>query len=172
MIRNPRKELDDGVVRIREIRAQDSEDLYRWRMHPRIRTGFRNNEVGSKEDHEQLISGYFSAENTDCWFIAEARGFAIGTLALVKFSTDCSECELGRVIIAPEYWGLSYARRALRLLAEYGWLIGVRRIRAEIWDQNRPALAQARRLGFVKDHSYVYRARRFLVFVLRSDRQQ
>lgn len=139
--------VSDGTVTLREIRLDDSGDLYRWRMDPRSRPMFRTSEEVPYAAHEQLVRRYFDPASQDQWFIIEAAGKAVGTVALYDFGGD-GACEWGRLVIEPARRRSGYARRALALLIEHARRLGVSRLRCEVLRENAAALGLYLDLGF------------------------
>ena len=150
-----------GTLRLREVGSTDAENLYRWRMEPSARAMFRDAEELSLVSHRAFIASYFRCECTDHWFVIEVEGRPVGTIALHDFSADRTEAEWGRFVIAPEYRGQGWGRRALRLLLDYSRAIGVRRLRCEVLASNSTAASLYRSLGFADDGSYELGGRRF-----------
>jgi RimJ/RimL family protein N-acetyltransferase len=155
-------EISGGEVRLREVTPGDSADLYRWRMEPDARAMFLNTGVVPFEVHQAFLARYFQRDNTDRWFVIEARGEPVGAIALYEVSADGTEAEWGRFVIAPEHRGRGWGRRSLALLIEYARSIGMRRLRCEVLAGNATAARLYQRLGFAETGSYEEGGRRFL----------
>ncbi len=172
MIRHGPSRLADGDLVLREISPADSERLYRWRMDPANRPMFRDTALVPFDRHERFVARYFEADNTDCWFVIEAGGVPVGTIALYGLSADRAEGEWGRLVIDAGHRGRGYGKRALGLLIRYAREIGVRRLRCEVLSGNDAAEKLYRAMGFEEVASHEYGGRRFLelVAVLSGDR--
>lgn len=166
MIAHGAREAGDGVVRLREVRADDAERLYRWRMDERSRAMFRSTEKVPFAVHERFMERYFSEGNTDRWFVIEAEGAPVGTITLYGFSADGREAEWGRLVVDPDLRGRGYARRALALVIEHARGLGVRRLRCEVLEGNDVAAGLYRQAGFLPDGLEEAGDRRFLQLAL------
>jgi dTDP-4-amino-4,6-dideoxygalactose transaminase/RimJ/RimL family protein N-acetyltransferase len=151
-----------GALRLREVTAADAEELYRWRMEPTARAMFRNTGIVPFDTHRTLVERYLQPECTDHWFVIEAEGRRVGTIALYSVSADGRKAEWGRFVIAPEHRGQGWGRRALRLLVDHARALGVRRLRCEVAADNPGAEGLYRSLGFADDGAYEVEGRRFL----------
>lgn len=139
-------------VALREITREDSERLYRWRTDPESRFMFRNSTGFSRARHEDFIKQYFESANRDRWFIVQAGGEPVGTVALYDFSPDGKTVEWGRLIITPEARGNGYGRLAFELLLACCRRLGVKRIRACVFEHNKLSLRIHRALDFAETH--------------------
>lgn len=164
MIGSGPTEISDGDFRLREIRREDSESLYRWRMGEDARPMFVNGAVVPFETHQAYLERYFQPENTDRWFIIERRGAPVGTLAFYDLDPEQGEYEWGRLVVAPEARGHGAALAALRLLMRYGRLIGLRRIRSEVLETNHRVTATQDELGMTRVAIRERDGRRFVIF--------
>ncbi len=160
------REAGDASFRLREVRPADSGDLYLWRMDPESRLMFRSVEEVSRETHARFLARYFRPLNRDQWFVIEADGHAVGAIALYGLSSDGSEAEWGRLVVAPGSRGNGYGKRALALLVEHAREIGVRSLRCEVVAGNGAAEAIYDALGFretgreeIEDRTFRYLVR-------------
>jgi len=154
-----------GALRLREVGIADAEELYRWRMEPTARAMFRHVEIVPFATHRALIDDYLRPECTDQWFVIEAAGERVGAIALYNFSSDGTEAEWGRFVIASEHRGQGWGRRALRLLVGHARALGVRRLRCEVLADNPRAEGLYRSLGFADEGDCKLGGRRFLRLV-------
>jgi RimJ/RimL family protein N-acetyltransferase len=162
MIENGPRSLGDGTVRLREVTPADADDLYRWRMEPGTQAMFRSAGPVSMEAHRDFLAGYFQPGNRDRWFVIEAGGEPVGTIALYGFSSDGREAEWGRFVVAPEHRGRGWGRRSLELLLAHARTLGMRTLRCEVLAGNATAAGLYRRLGFAEIGSSEQQGRRFL----------
>lgn len=166
MIRQGPRKIGDEHLKLREISRQDAQSLYRWRTDPRSRTMFRDAARFSYADHLRFLERYFTPGNRDRWFIIEAQGRAVGTVALYDFSSSGHQCEWGRLIIDPAFRGQGLGLQAFELLLSYARQIGIRRIRSEVLESNHPSLRIHEKLGFSRHGAVSVRGRRFVQFTL------
>jgi RimJ/RimL family protein N-acetyltransferase len=123
---------------------------------------FRNAEIAAFESHQAMIQAHLDSDSADCWFLIEAAGVPVGTVALYNFSHDGRVCEWGRFTIAPEARNKGYGRRALKLLIGYARAIGVTRLMCDVLAINAIAVNLYRDLGFAEIGAYEHAGRSFL----------
>jgi len=140
--------LTDGVITLRAIGHGDIPLLYEWRNDPRTRPMFRDDTPLEFTAHSRFVLGYLESGDRAYWLIIEASHIPVGTIGLHRFSADGRGCEFGRFIVAPEYRGSGYGRRALALLMTLAASLGMRRISCEVLDSNTHALRLYSSLGF------------------------
>lgn len=169
MITGGPRTLSDGVVTLREVRREDGEDLYRWRMDPASRFMFHSTELVPYERHLHFLQSYFAPGNTDAWFIIEAEGAAIGTISLYDISDDGSQAEWGRFVIAPEHRRRGFGRRALALLLDHARQAGVRRLGCDVLGSNDHVRRVYRRMGFVETGAIMVGGREFVTMTAAFD---
>lgn len=150
MITSGPREIGTPEFRLREVTPADSEDLYRWRMHPFSRPMFRSTRLVPFQAHEKFFAKYFSPENRDQWFVIEAEGQPVGAIALYDLSAEKLEAEWGRLVVAPEARNRGIGSRALALLMQHARQIGLRRLRCEVALGNTPAERIYRNAGFTE----------------------
>ncbi|GAC1357136.1 MAG: spermidine N1-acetyltransferase [Herpetosiphon sp.] len=111
-----------------------------WRPNPRARS-----------------EGWFDKELTNAadWrFVIEADGKVIGDVGLHPWAVDhrSGSCELGILILDPEYIGKGYGREALDLFLEWVFVVqNFRRIGLSTLASNERAQRLYRSLGFVHE---------------------
>lgn len=137
------------TVALRGITMADAPLLYRWRVDPRSRDYFHT-ALGDYGNHAAYVERFLSKPGADEWFMIEAAGIPVGTIALYEVSPERRTAEWGRFLIAPEARSRGYGRRALALLVEHARLRGLLELRCEVLASNAVALALYRRLGFVE----------------------
>ena len=130
--------IGDREFVLREIRPEDSRNLYRWRMDDASRAMFRSTAIVPFEKHEQFLSRYFTEANDDRWFVIEVDGEPAGAVAI--YDRSGTSAESGRLVIAPEHRGHGYSTRALRLLVRYAAASGFRSLHAEVLKGNDASL--------------------------------
>jgi RimJ/RimL family protein N-acetyltransferase len=170
MISSGPREIGEGDFRLREVTPADSEALYRWRMDPESRFAFRSSEPVPFETHTAFVARYFSPENTDRWFVIEAGGEPVGSIAIYAITEDGREAEWGRLVIAPAFRRRGYARRALALLVGHAREIGIRALRCEVLSGNAAAETTYEKAGFREEGRDRQGERVFRRLVLRMER--
>ena len=164
MIAGGRTAIADGDFRMREVRPDDSETLYRWRMQKDARPMFLNVDEVPFATHQGYFARYFSPDNTDRWFVIEHQGVPVGTLALYGWGEVEGEWEWGRLVVGAEHRGLGAAMAAFRLLLRYGRAMGARSIRSEVLEANRRVVDMHDELGFRRDERREHDGRSFILF--------
>ena len=162
MIRSGPTDIDDGIVRLREVTRADADRLYEWRMDPETRQMFRDTQPVPYDAHVRFLERYFEANNHDRWFVIEAHGTPVGALALYDIRDD-GRAEWGRLLIDPARRGRGYARRATRLMLAYARAAGLTEVHCEILDENLASLRVNRAEGFVDVDERTIDGRRFIV---------
>ncbi len=140
--------LTDGVITLREITAADIPLLYAWRNHPETLSMFRDDRPLNFEAHGRFLRQYLEDPRGDYWWIVEAAGVPVGTICLFHFGAGRRSCEFGRFIVAPEYRGSGYGRRALALAMSVARSLGVERMSCVALSSNARALRLYGSLGF------------------------
>jgi RimJ/RimL family protein N-acetyltransferase len=164
VIADGRLAIDDGVARLREVRREDSETLYRWRMQGDARPMFLNVDEVPFATHQAYFERYFRPENTDRWFVIEHRGTAVGTIALYGAEAVPGEYEWGRLVVGAEHRGLGAAMSAFRLLLRYAREQGMRSVRSEVLEANQRVVDMHDELGFRRDETREHGGRSFILF--------
>jgi len=151
LIRRGPTRLGDERLALREIRTADADALFRWRTQPRVRALFHTSGPSSREQHSAFVERYFGSANDDAWFVIEADGRAVGSLAFYRRTPPEAGWEAGRIVLDPSMRGLRalhVARQAIFLLMEYARAAGHDSMSCEVLASNRVMLSIVRWLGF------------------------
>lgn len=151
LIRRGPTRLGDEHLALREIRPADADDLFRWRTQPRVRELFHTSGPSSRELHATFVEQYFSSANEDAWFVIEAEGRAVGSLAFYRRLPPGAGWEAGRIVLDPSVRGLRalrWARQAIALLMVYARASGHASMACEVLAGNRVMLSIVRSVGF------------------------
>ncbi len=154
--------LTDGVVSLREIVPDDSETLYLLRMNPASRPMFRDSGIIPRESHERMILRYFDSPSSDRWFMIEAAGKAVGTIALYNFADEGSACEVGRFAIEPESRKLGFGKCALTLLFDYSRASQIRKLHCQVFAGNTASLRLCSEFGFFQTAVHAHEGRELI----------
>jgi RimJ/RimL family protein N-acetyltransferase len=131
-------------------------------MDATSRPMFRSTAPVPYETHLDFMARYFSAANTDRWFVIEHRGAPVGSIVLYDVDAARGDAEWGRLVIAPEHRGRGHASRALALLVGHARDLGLRRLRCEVLAGNARAEGLYRASGFVETAVADVDGRRFV----------
>lgn len=116
-----------------------------------MRALFHTSGPSSREQHAAFVERYFSSANDDAWFVIEAEGRAVGSLAFYRRVPPEAGWEAGRIVLDPAMRGLRalrLARQAIFLLMEYARSAGHAGMPCEVLAGNRVMLSIVRSLGF------------------------
>jgi RimJ/RimL family protein N-acetyltransferase len=132
---------------------------------------FLNTEKVPYEAHAAWVERYFQPGNTDRWFVIETAGRPVGAIALYGLSTDGTEAEWGRFVVAPEERSRGYGGRSLALLIKHARQIGLKRLTCHVLVGNPAAERLYTQAGFVETGQKESSGRdfRYLVLELTAD---
>jgi RimJ/RimL family protein N-acetyltransferase len=137
-------------VEIRMATLADSEELFSWRNHPRIREVSRSTGVIAWQDHQKWLSSVL-ADSKRWLLIGEDGGIPIG---VVRFDAKCDEAEVS-IYLTPEQ---SSSGLGLDLLhsAEH-WLTAnhpeIHEIRAQVLGANDRSMRFFTKAGYKLESS-------------------
>jgi len=166
VIQGGARQVGTGRMTLREIRREDAEALYAWRMDPASRPMFRSTALVPFAEHLERVDAYFRPDNRDRWFVVEVNGRPVGTVSLYDFSPDAAEAEWGRLVITPAERGRGFGGEAFALLLGHARDLGLRRLRSVVLEGNEPSMAIHRRLGFREVEVREEEGRRFVHLAL------
>jgi UDP-2,4-diacetamido-2,4,6-trideoxy-beta-L-altropyranose hydrolase len=120
-------------IEFRMARADDSENLYKWRNHPSIREVSRNAKVIDWQDHQRWLASVL-ADSTKTLLIGQRAENPIG---VVRFDIQDEEVEIS-IYLVPESASSGLGRGLLQSAEQ--WLAtkrpDVRKIRAHVLGEN------------------------------------
>jgi RimJ/RimL family protein N-acetyltransferase len=136
----------DRII-LREITAEDSENVVRWRNAENPSRVFFSNLILTVESQHRWFSAY-KINPSDFTFIIEHKGGPVGMVSLYNFQEKTAE--FGRLLIGEkEFRRQGFAREATRLLLEYGFKnLGLKEIFARVFEDNKSAVNLYLSLGF------------------------
>lgn len=145
-------DLRDGSLCVRGMGVADAACVHACRNHPEVRR-YQNWRPPHVADVEQV-----AREQVDfrpgitpgvCQLVIEDGGDFVGDFGVV--STDPGrQAELG-VVLHPDAQGRGLATRALRLLIDHLFAVGLHRITARVDPRNAPSLRLFDRLGMRRE---------------------
>ena len=124
--------LETPRLSLRELRADDADDLYRLHRDPRVMRYIGNGSVGTRASValtlDRAARHYRNYPGLGIWPAAERdSGEFIGWFCL-KYVPQSVEIELGYRLL-PEAWGYGYATEGASTLLRYGFeVLGLFRI--------------------------------------------
>lgn len=143
------------LAELRRHLPGDVDDFMRWYMDEEIATLLRHD---LRPLTASQARGYFlsivlpaSAAGT-AWAIHDrASGNLIGTTAVTQIDMDRSSCLFRIVIGEKQAWGHGFGTDATRLVAaEVFEVLGLEKVRLEVFDHNQRALRSYEKVGFVE----------------------
>ena len=157
--KNPKTEertcgLSDGTVTLREITAEDTPLILRWRNSERVRSHFIFREELTEEAHALwLRTRVQTGEVVQCIILAKQgegkEPRPVGSVYLRDVKPEEAEAEFGIFIGEADALGKGYGTRATRLILSHAFeTLGLRRVYLRAYCDNRAALDSYRRAGF------------------------
>jgi RimJ/RimL family protein N-acetyltransferase len=162
-VNGPDPQPDTGAaVRLRAIRKEDSETLFRWVNDPalvRLSAPYR---PVHEPTHEEWLRGVVGDRTRVAFAIEEAAtGRLVGVVQLVDIHDVHRNAEMRIRIGDPDARGRGLGRAALRLLLDHAWRdLGLHRVFAYVFTTNERAGASYERVGFehegrLRDAAYI-----------------
>ena len=146
-----------GVILRKLEKGADLELVRQWRNSPEV------NQFMFFKDHitSEMQLNWFEKINNihNYFFIVEYNGKKIGLINLKNVDFEKKEAESGFFIGEAEYRASTIGAQANLALLDYGYeKLGIERIIASVREDNKPALAFNKALGFVKteDHEDLF----------------
>ncbi|MBR0091248.1 MAG: GNAT family N-acetyltransferase, partial [Lachnospiraceae bacterium] len=117
--------LDDGVITLRPVTAEDTDLILRWRNADFVRRHFIFRETLTREMHEKwLATKVRSGEVVQfilCTGTPEADGHPFGSVYLRDVDHDAKCAEFGIFIGEADALGKGYGTRATRMMLAYAF---------------------------------------------------
>lgn len=140
-----------GGVRLRPLRADDADDVVRWRHEPGVASQMFSPPPASGDAHRRWFAR-MQARGDREEFVIVADGRAVGTIGLSDIDRGHGRAQYGIVIGEAEARGRGIARRASELILDHAFGdLGLNRVHLSVYADNAPALRLYRRLGFVEE---------------------
>lgn len=137
----------NAIYRLREVREQDGDQLWRWRNSERIRAVMTSDRPISREEHERWFTALLTREER-YFYIFEKMGKPLGVMQYTAVNRDNGTC----------YWGFYLGERHLSrgtgtYLAYLGLVRafdseGFRKVCAEVLAGNAASYRLHKKMGF------------------------
>jgi UDP-4-amino-4,6-dideoxy-N-acetyl-beta-L-altrosamine N-acetyltransferase len=151
-------------LRLRRLRAEDSERVFRWRNSRQVAHGMLTQHQISQAEHSRWFAGVLRSARARYWVIC-AGDRPAGLAHLYEIDRERRACRWGFYIGEPDLRGRGIALAALVTLIDHAFGdLGLEVILADVLASNEASLGLHRRLGFV-EHERGHRA-----ILLRLDR--
>src|SRR5262245_43456935 len=133
----PRVEpFGDNVVSLRLLEERDLDAILDWRNRDDARIWFKTSDKISRDGHRAWYSKYL-CKNDDLVFVVETTGMPVGMCAVYDVDYATGVAEIGRFLIASEYGGRGYMKRACAALASFAMRdLHVRYLLLEVMENN------------------------------------
>jgi diamine N-acetyltransferase len=134
-------------VTLREISEEDNESVVRWRNAEQPNRVFFSDRILTFENQHQWIKTYRN-DRSDFTFIIEHGGKPVGMVSL--YHIEEKEAEFGRLLIGEkEFRRQGLAEEAARRVIDFGFRdLGLEKIHASVFEENRPAVTLYLSIGF------------------------
>ena len=146
--------LSDGIVTLREITAEDTALILRWRNSERVRSHFVFRDELTKEAHEAWLSTRVAGGDVVQFIILAEQGAdgmprPVGSVYLRDVDREKKTAEFGIFIGEADALGKGYGTRATRLMLSHAFrTLALERVFLRAYCDNRAALDSYRRAGF------------------------
>ncbi|MCR5209312.1 MAG: GNAT family N-acetyltransferase [Lachnospiraceae bacterium] len=143
--------IEGNRIFLRQMRADDTKDILRWRNNPSVVRRFIYRETVTEEDHLKWIR-----EKVDTGlvkqFIITVRetGRGIGSVYLQKIDMDNKTAEFGIFIGEDDENGKGYGTEALQLITNYAFeKLGLVRLTLRVLEDNKSARSVYEKNGWI-----------------------
>lgn len=137
----------NAIYRLRDVREEDSDQLWRWRNSERIRAVMASDRPISREEHERWFAALLAREKRH-FYVFEKMGKPLGVMQYTNVNRENGIC----------YWGFYLGERHLprgtgTYLAYLGLskafeTEGFRKVCAEVLAGNAPSYRLHKKMGF------------------------
>ena len=144
--------IEDERIILRLLEKKDLPLTLFWHNQVHIRKWFITTDVITEEKHYAWFERYSGSDNDFVFIILakELRNLPVGQISLYGIDWQVDSAEYGRLMIGYQAaQGKGYAKRATRLLVEFGLeRMGLKEIHLEVKGDNAPAIAIYKAIGF------------------------
>ncbi|MGW8825136.1 GNAT family N-acetyltransferase [Paenibacillus lautus] len=156
-------ELETQRLRLREIRLQDAEAIYRCFSHEQVTRYYGQDTLTSPEQARrfiELFANNYAEQRGIRWGIERKdRQGLIGTIGYNAWSPRHRRAEIGYEL-HHDFWRQGYASEAASAILAYGFQeLGLTRIGAVVFIENQASHALLAKLGFEAEgtlRQYIY----------------
>ena len=147
-------------VTLRKITSADTENIVRWRNNPGVRERFMQQELFTKESHEEWLRTQVQTGHVAQFIIVENEtGRDIGSTFLRDIDHTNNKAEIGAFIGEQIARGRGIGPEATIRTIEYGFrVLGLHRVYCRILSDNIVSMHSALKSGLVQEgyyHDYV-----------------
>lgn len=143
----------ESPVRLRAIRNDDSESLFRWVNDSRLARFSAPYRPVHEPAHEDWLRGLAGDRSKVAFAIEETEtGRLVGIVQLVDIHDVHRNAEMRIRIGDPDARGRGFGSASLRLLLDHAWRdLGLHRVYAYVFATNERAIASYARVGFEQE---------------------
>ncbi len=146
---NLEKSIANSDLRLRNVKFDDINDLFKWRNHPEIRKNSFNTNAVSWDEHERWFRAKSNDPNTAI-YIAYCKEDKIGS---IRFESKDDTIKIS-VMLNPDFLGRGFGSKVIRLGTER--FIKEKNtekpIHAEIKIDNRASIKAFQKAGYKENH--------------------
>ena len=144
----------DDVVNLRLLEERDLDSILDWRNRDDARIWFKTSNRITRDSHRTWYARYLQ-KHDDLVFVVEASGSVVGMCAIYDIDHAIGLAEIGRFLIAPEFGGRGYMKRACAVLVSLAIRdLHLHDLFLEVMEDNRRAIAVYRACGFGEEARY------------------
>jgi RimJ/RimL family protein N-acetyltransferase len=140
-------------VGLRPVNEGDTEYILRWRSEPSVLGQLFGRNPPKRSQHEAFLVKLGKSSERKEFIICHMLGVQpIGQIGLSSINREQGDAEFAILIGEPNHRGKGLAEEACRLLLGHAFkVLGLRRLRLNLFADNGPARRLYERLGFIAD---------------------
>lgn len=142
-------------VVLQPMTIEDSEKYRRLRNQNEIRCWFETQIIISEEAQRNWFLSYLKKSSDLMFSIYHTDGVFIGGCSLYKIESG-GTAEFGRLIIAPEFRGNGFGRKATTATLEIAKKIGLQSVHLEVFADNQTAIRTYCAAGFMANGKTIW----------------
>lgn len=145
--------LKGNKIYLEPIKRQDTENIIRWRNQPFVRSNFINQELFTKESHENWLETIVHTGKAEQFIIyAKPEGKAIGSVYLRDIDRKNQKAEYGIFIGEEEYLGKGFGSEAANVILKYAFeKMKLHKVTLRVFASNKRAIESYKKAGFSEE---------------------
>jgi RimJ/RimL family protein N-acetyltransferase len=137
-----------GAIKLRLLEERDLDAILEWRNRDDARIWFKTSDRVTPKCHRTWYARYLGKDD-DLVFVIEVSGVGVGMCAIYDIDRGTDAAQLGRFLIAPEFSGMGYIKRACAALMSFAIKnLHLHYLFLEVMENNTRALSIYKACGF------------------------